>query len=139
MLSHELPEKFRQWAILKAQSDIVSARMNHLRDDLMATVIADGDRDEKGNLYLPLPVPISVGGKEYTSLKREARTSSSVNEERAIALAANKGFLDDIMVYEPHVDINALYAAWQRGKITEAELDGLFDMKTNHAFKPETT
>lgn len=128
-------EKFRQWAHLKAQQELVSSRMNRLRDDLMATIQASGDRDERGNFYLALPVPITVGDKEYNSIKREARTTTTLNEDAAIALARNKGLENELIVQEPHIDLDALYAAWQRGKITEEELDGLFEKKTTYAFK----
>lgn len=135
----DLSEKFRQWAHLKAQNDTVTTRMNKLRDDLMAAVIANGDRDERGNTHLPLPVVINVAGKEYNAIKRESRTTTTLNEEAAMALANEKGLADDLIVHEPHIDVDALYAAWQRGKISETELDGLFEKKTTYAFKPVTS
>lgn len=135
----DLSEKIRQWATLKAQTDLVLARMNKLRDDLMATIEASGDRDEKGNSLLHLTAPISAGDKHITALKREARTTPTLNEERAMALAHEKGLEDKLIVHEPHIDMDALYAAWQRGTISESELDGLFDVKTTYAFKPVTS
>lgn len=132
----ELSEKFRQWAVLKAQNDLTVTRMNKLRDGMMETVIASGDRDEKGNTHLPLPVEIKVGDKIYKAIKREARVSTTLNEDLAMAMAHNKGLQDDLIVHEPHIDIDALYAAYQRRQISEEELDGLFETKTSYAFKP---
>lgn len=135
----ELTEKFRQWASLRAQNDLVSSRMNKLRDDLMAAVIADGDQDERGNTHLTLPTPVSVGEKQFSGIKREARTTVTLNDERAMALAHEKGLQSELIIHEPRIDLDALYAAWQRGKITEEELDAVFDTKTTYAFKTVTS
>lgn len=129
----DLSDKFRRWAFLRGQSDITSAQMNKLRDELMAHAAAQGDHDERGNSHLSLA--IEVGGKSFSGIKREARTSTTLNKERALEMAYTKGLQDELIVHEPCIDTDALYAAWQRGKITERELDGLFDTKTTFAFK----
>lgn len=131
----ELSDKFRQWAILKQQNTLVQARMNSLRDDLMAAVAANGDQDERGNTYLPLATTVNVGDQEYSAIKREARTATLLNEERALALAEHLG-IHEAIVQRPHIDVDALYAAWQREQISEEQLQGLFDTTVTHAFKP---
>ncbi|MFI0265667.1 hypothetical protein [Streptomyces luteogriseus] len=130
-----LSEKFRQWALLKQQNDATSKRMNHLRDEIMDVVVRDGDRDEKGNTVYSLPMPLEAAGKEWKGIKREARTSVVLNEERALEFAKRKG-LDGVIEMVETIDLDALYVAHQQRQITEQELDGLFDTKTSYAFKP---
>lgn len=131
----ELSEKFRQWATLKKKVDVEISRMNKLRDDMMETVISQGDQDETGSSHLPLPVPIDIGDKTYNAIKREARTSTVLNEERALAMAEERGILNEVTVSVTTIDLDLLYASWQRGKLSDAEIDSLFDTKTNYAFK----
>lgn len=132
----ELSLKMRQWAQLRAQTDLISSRMNRLRDDLMEAALAGGDQDERGNIHLPLPAPITVGDKTYSAIKREARKSTTLNEERALALAHELGLQNELITHEPRIDVDKLYAAWQRGRITEEQIDGLYDDKVTYAFKP---
>lgn len=131
-----LSEKFRQWALLKQQSDATSKRMNHLRDEIMDVVVRDGDRDEKGNTFFSLPMPLEAAGKEWQGIKREARTSVVLNEERALEFAKQNGLWDDVVEMVPAIDLDALYVALQQRRITEEQLDSLFDTKTSYAFKP---
>ncbi|MFE9834057.1 hypothetical protein ACFYP4_02740 [Streptomyces sp. NPDC005551] len=132
-------EKLRQWALLKAQVNTQTTRMNKLRDDLMETVTRDGDRDETGSVHWKLPSEFEVAGKTFTGIKREARTSTVLNEDRALDFAKERQIWDDVVVMTPTIDLDALYVAHQQNKLTEAELDGLFDTKVSYAFKPESS
>lgn len=129
-------EKLRQWALLKTQVGTQTTRMNRLRDELMDVVVRDGDRDETGSAHWKLPAELEVAGKVFSGIKREARKSVTLNEERALEFLRERGLWDEVVVQVPSVDLDALYTALQERKITEAELDGLFDTKTNYAFKP---
>ncbi|MFE6739783.1 hypothetical protein [Streptomyces tubercidicus] len=136
MASDPLSEKLRQWALLKQASVDLSSRMNKLRDELMDTVDRDGDRDEKGSSHLRLTNELEVGGKFFRGLKREARTSTVLNEERALEMVVAKGLENDVVVNVPTIDLDALYEAYQQRKLTQGELDSLFDTRTSFAFKP---
>jgi hypothetical protein len=134
-MDDDTSEKFRQWATLKAQTETMSSRMNKLRDSLMETVMAEGSQDEKGNQHFDLPAPIEVAGKTFKGIKREARVSTVLNEERAFELIDAKGLASEVVKFVPQVDMDALYAAYQRGKLTSDEIDGLMDTKKTFAFK----
>jgi hypothetical protein len=128
-------EKLRQWALRKKMIDTELTRLNKLRDELMDIVIRDGDRDEKGNTFYALPMPLEAAGKEWKGIKREARTSVVLNEERALEFVKAKG-IEGVIVTVESIDLDALYVAHQQRQVTEAELDSLFDVKTTFAFKP---
>lgn len=130
-------EKFRQWATLKNQVDKTTSRMNHLRDDLMKHVSEVGDQDERGNSYYALPQPIEVDGVEYRGIKREARTSTVLNHERALAFAAEQGLEDEIVEYVPQIVQESLYDLYAQDRVSQTQLNSLFDTKTSHAFKPD--
>lgn len=132
----DVSKKFGLWAHKKSYVDLEIARMNKLRDDLMGAVMELGDKDERGSMHLVLPSPIQVGDKTYEAIKREARTSTTLNEQAALDLAHNKGLQATLIKLEQHINVDALYAAWQRGLISEAELDALYESKTTYAFKP---
>lgn len=136
MESDETSEAFRQWATLDAQVKNMESRRNRLRERLMETVITNGFTDEKGNTFFDLPATIEVAGKKFKGIKREARVTTTVNEERALALAEAKGILNEVVVMVPQIDLDALYAAYQRGKITADEIDSVNDTKKSFAFKP---
>ncbi|MFJ1700375.1 hypothetical protein ACIOHC_35890 [Streptomyces sp. NPDC088252] len=139
MESDPRSEKVRQWALMKAQSDTMTTRMNKLRDDIMADIVLHGDKDETGSSSLRLSVPVVVGNKTYEELKREARISTTLNEERALALAKAKGIENDVVAHVPTIDMDALYAAHADGRVSEEEIDSLFDTKVSYAFKPKAT
>lgn len=136
---NDLSEKFRRWAFLKENVvEPAQREMNKLRDPLMSHVSIHGDADEKGSQFWSFPQPVCVGDREYKGIKREARVSTTLNEDAAIQLAEDKK-LPGVVILVPQVDQDALYAAYQRGQITEAELDGLFEIKTTYAFKPASS
>jgi hypothetical protein len=128
-------EKLRQWTLWKQRVDTEITRLNKLRDELMDVVVRDGDQDEKGSMFYALPMPLESAGKTWKGIKREARTSVVLNEERALEFAKSKG-LNDVIIRVESIDLDALYVAHQERRISEAELDGLFDTKTSYAFKP---
>lgn len=132
-----LAEKFRQWAVRKQRVEVETTRMNKLRDSIVEEIILRGDRDEKGNTVLRLPTPVVVGDKSYEDLKREARISTTLSEERALALAKDKGLEAEVVVHTPTIDLDALYAVHADGRLTEAEIEALFDTKVSYAFKPK--
>jgi hypothetical protein len=136
MESHPISEKFRQWKTFKDRADLETSRANRLRDDLMVTVVEQGDKDEKGNIHYSLPSRVEVGGTQYKGIKREARTTTTLNSERALELAESKGIRNEVVRMVEEFDPDAFYAAYQRDKLTADEVDSVFDTKTTYAFKP---
>ncbi|MFH9606839.1 hypothetical protein [Streptomyces sp. NPDC017448] len=128
-------EKVRQWALLRQQNKLLTTRMNKLRDELMEVILLRGDQDEKGSTRLSLTSPVVVGEKTYDELKREARISTTLNEDRALALAVEKNIQAEVVVQVPTIDMDALYEAHASGKVSEEEIDSLFDTTVNYAFK----
>ena len=85
--------KVKQQLVLKIESEVLKRRADTLRDDIMKFLEANGTADEKGSLLIELPDTLSVAGKEFRSIKRERRVSSSFDEEAAEQLLHTKGLL----------------------------------------------
>lgn len=88
--------KITQHLVCKAESEALKTRYEHLRDEIMAYLDKNGEVDEKGHKTLDLPTPILVAGKEFGSVKRERRVSTSFDEEAAEALLSPKGLLSRV-------------------------------------------
>ncbi len=85
--------KVRQHLVFKSESEVLKRRYEVLRDDIMDYLDENGETDEKGHKSLALPTPISVAGKEFTSIKRERRVSTSFDEAAAEDLLNTRGLL----------------------------------------------
>jgi len=82
--------------VCKAESEALKKRYEQLRDEIMTYLDKHGEVDEKGHKTLALPTPVLVAGKEFGSVKRERRVSTSFDEEAAEALLSPKGLLSRV-------------------------------------------
>lgn len=125
------------WLYLKSQADELVARTNQARDRVTAAVRDSGDAylDDRGHLYVDLDRPLTVGETTYTAVKREKRITRTANEDRAHELAEQLGLLDRLFPDRPVFDEQELYVAYQEGKISEEEIDALYDIKESWALK----
>lgn len=129
-------ERFRQWAGIKNEVTFLKNRQDKLRDELMTVVQSDGEPDDKGNVFLPLPTEVEVGGKKYGNLKAERRASSVFMEDKAEELLSGKGLLERAQKTIVVLDHDEVYLMHQEGLITEEEIDSLFQEKVTYAFVP---
>lgn len=125
------------WLYLKSQADELVARANQARDRVTSAVrdSAEAYLDDRGHLYLDLDQPLTVGERTYAAVKREKRITRIASEERAHELAAARGLLARLFPTRPVFDEQELYVAYQEGKITEEEIDALYDEKISWALK----
>jgi hypothetical protein len=72
--------------------------------------------------------------KKVVGCERRERTSTSLNEEKAMALIAKKGLGEECLETVTVVSEDAILAANYRGAITDKELAGLYDENTTYAF-----
>ena len=88
--------KVTQHLVCKAESEALKTRYEKLRDEIMTYLDKNGEVDEKGHKTLTLPTPVLVAGKEFGSVKRERRVSTSFDEEAAEVLLTPKGLLSRV-------------------------------------------
>lgn len=124
-----------EWLYVKSQADALVARANQLRERVTATVRDRGYEDDKGNVFLELDQPLNVGGKTFTSVKREMRVKRTPNDDRIMELAQRVGAVDRLFPLKPVVDVEELYVLYQEGLVSESDIDGVFDSETSWALK----
>lgn len=114
----------------------------------------DGNFTNGGNIEYALPEKVYVGDKVYVGFELRRQGGQVFDEDRARELAKEKDIEDDVLTrtltltegeyrelrailqghdlpavldveHEQEVDQDAFYVAYQRGKITEEEIDSL--------------
>jgi hypothetical protein len=108
--------KIKQQLVFKTESEALKKRAEALRDDILIYLDKNGVADEKGHKTLDLPAHISVAGKEFTSIKRERRVSTSFDEAAAEELLNTKGLL--ARVQRSTVTINSSMAVNDAFQVT---------------------
>lgn len=137
-LTDPVPSTARQileWLYVKSQADAAVARANKLREGVTALVREEGYTDDKGNVFLDLEQPLTVGEKTYSAVKRELRVKRIPNEERIRELAERVGALDRLFPLKPVVDVEELYVLYQEGIVSETDIDSVFDTDSSWALK----
>ncbi|MFE6745927.1 hypothetical protein ACFVGM_08760 [Kitasatospora purpeofusca] len=130
---------FREWAILKQQSDSLIRQQNHLRDRVIAAVEERGYRDHKGSQFIDLPYPLPVGDIEYVRIKRECRTSIVADHDAAEEITRERGVFDRAFVLVPSLRPDELYVLLQEGILSESDMDRIFTKKSTYAFRGLTS
>jgi hypothetical protein len=109
-----------------------------LRDKVLPT---QGEADEKGNYWIrfeeePIEDP---DGVEVTAIQAQRRAPKTLNAERAEALLRRKKMWDQCTETITQVVINedAILAAAFEKRLTEEELESLYDIKVSYAFLPQ--
>ena len=113
-----------------------------LKKDLMAYIETTGELEEGGHrrvdLDEPLPFVTYKGGKPkpqfVIGLRRQARLSTSLNEDRTMALLKELDLVDACTEVVVVLNEDAVLAANYEGKITDDQLAALYDENKQFAF-----
>lgn len=116
---------------------IVAPRQEMRRSQLEAYATRYGKKDARGHRKVYFSQPQMVGGTLVRGFVRERRTTNYLDEEAAIDLATERGFLDAVtdVVTTRVLSQDKLYAAQQRGLITPEELRSLFVTSYSYSVK----
>ena len=125
---------FRQWALLKERVENDTRELNHLRDQCISAVEARGERDHRGSQWIRLPFP--VGNKGFTAIKRERRVAVQTDEEAAEEITRSKGCYEVCFPLRRVLDAEELYVQYQKGSLTQEDMDRIFRQVESFSFKP---
>lgn len=125
---------FQLWAQMRDEADNITSQLNHIRDRCMTALEQRGYRDHKGSQFLKLP--FGVGPKSYGSLKRERRVSTKVDEEVAELICRSKGVYEKCFPAIPTLDPEELYVQYQKGVLTQEDMDNIFTQVETYSFRP---
>jgi hypothetical protein len=110
--------------------------------DLMTYIETSGELEDGGHRRVDLdePVPFVTykGGKpkeqQVVGLRRQSRKSKTLNEDRTMAYLKEMGMLDACTEVVIVLNEDAVLAANYEGKITDDQLEALYDENTQYAF-----
>lgn len=114
-------------------------KLRKLRDNykkqLSSLIIADDNKDDKGNYNLEFTEPLCINDTWYTGLQMQRRVSEYLNEEAAWKLIADKHLHDRCIrvVTTEEIDLDELYAANQEGIISDDEIDSIIENDESYA------
>jgi len=132
----QIAEQAVVYLTLQKQIKVLTDKADEVKKDLKSSIEVVGYESE-GNQFFDLPEEFN-GVK---GLKREARTTTSLNVEKTEGFTRAKGLWVPVIdggVVETveQIDQDALLARHHEGKISEKELDSLFTSKTIYALVP---
>jgi hypothetical protein len=124
--------KVKRFLMLKRQIDDLSKEQGVLKTYLSELVDVEGEPDEKGHLFYPLPEEVDG----YKSLQRQRRVSQKLDEAAAERILKEKGLETKCYQMLPVLDEAAVMAALYEGLLTEEEVDTMFPKTETWAFLP---
>jgi hypothetical protein len=120
-----------------------AAQQEEIRDLLRDTILPEqGEPDAAGHRFIMFeddPIPDPSGKAQVVGIKRERRAPKTLNAERAEALLRRKGLWDECTeeVTETVISEDAILAANFEKRLTDKELDSIYDIKESFAFVPQ--
>jgi hypothetical protein len=120
----------KQYVNLKRRIDDLTKEQSVLKTELSDLVDKQGETDDKGHVWLPLPEEVDG----VVSLKRERRVSQSLDMDAAILILTQKGLAERCIKPIPTVAEDEVMAALYEGKLTEEDVDAMFPKKITWAF-----
>jgi hypothetical protein len=120
----------KQYVNLKRRIDDLTKEQSVLKTELSDLVDKQGETDDKGHIWLPLPEEVDG----VVSLKRERRVSQSLDMDAAILILTQKGLAERCIKPIPTVAEDEVMAALYEGKLTEEDVDAMFPKKITWAF-----
>lgn len=125
--------RFKEYAGIRSQREVLQKREDELKKELSAAIERHGWSDDKGNEYLNFPEPIDG----FEGIKRERRAVPYLDEEKALEIIREKGLERSCTMKVTVVNEDAVRAAQFEGKLSQDDIDAMFQWKINYAFKPE--
>ena len=128
----ELVKKFRAYIRSKKTIDDLTKDVNVLKSDLADAVDSQGEADDRGHVWLPLPEVVDG----YASLQRQRRVSQRLDEETAEQILKDKNLYDRCYEKVPVLNENEVMSCLYEGLLTEEEVDKMFPKSISWALIP---
>lgn len=124
--------KVRRFVNLKRQIDDLTKEQSVIKTFLSDVVDTEGEPDEKGHLFYPLPEEVDG----YKSLQRQRRVSQRLDEDAAQALLKERGLHDRCFELMPVLKEDEVMACLYEGLLSEEDVDTMFPKSVTWAFVP---
>ena len=127
---------FLQFLHLQAEERVLKTRREKLKTELTTVAEEYGEADDKGHLVHSLDSPVEFEGKSYSGFMKQRRVSSSFNEETAEEILRKREVYEDALSTQVYLDQDKVYRLQQEGRISEDDLDAMFEENVTWAFVP---
>lgn len=114
---------------LKDEISDLQKRQKEIRDALMEQIESEGYIDDKGSVWLDLPQEVDG----IAAIKRERRSSSSLDESAAEEVLTSLGLQDECFKTVRVVDEDAVWAALYEERLSDADIECIFPEKVTWA------
>jgi hypothetical protein len=129
---------FAEHITLKRQGSVLNTRAEALKKKLKewftSTASDDVYENENGSKFYDFPETISDGKETYKGMELRRSVGTKFNEEAATKILQRKGVYNEALT--PVLDQDKIYVLLQEGKITEKEIDKMFEETESFAFWP---
>lgn len=133
---------FAQHLSLKDEASKITKRSEALKTrlkDFLKGGTADVYENENGSKFYDLDETITVGGQEYSGMELRRSVSSKFNEETAEKVLTKKASKDPEIVNDAqssYIDQDKIYRLLQEDRLTEKEVESMFEESESFAFWP---
>jgi hypothetical protein len=127
---------FVQHMTLKEDAKKITSRSEALKKRLKEYLptAEDAYANEQGSIFLDLPETVEVSGQPYKGMELRRSVGTKFNEETAETILKRKGVLEEAL--STFIDQEKVYVLVQEGKITEKDIDKMFEETESFAFWP---
>lgn len=122
----------REFSQADVQEKLLARRKKELRDRLYALVEREGERDDKGNLLLPLP----EAAGDILTLQIQRRVSNPFQGEVAEEILRERGIWHDCVTLVPVLDEDKVLAARYDGLLSDEDIEAMYPEVESFAFTP---
>lgn len=131
-------ETFAQHIVLKRQAATLSTRGDALKKKLKDWFGSASDDEvytnENGSKFFDFPETISDGKESFKGMELRRSVGTKFNEVEATRILQRKGVFQQALT--PVLDQEKIYVLLQEGKITEKDIDKMFEETESFAFWP---
>lgn len=129
-------QTFKEHLVLKSEAATITKRSEALKKRIKEWLpeAAEGYQNEQGSVFVDLDETIEVSGQPYKGMELRRSVSTLFNEDTAETILKRKGVYEEALT--PVLDQDKIYRLVQEGKITEKDLDKMFEQKESFAFWP---
>ena len=122
---NDLATQVREYLQVKSSVDMLEKRQKDLRESLFAHIDADGEFDDKGNVFLELGAEVDG----VVRIEKQKRVTRKIDESTAEQILANNNLEEDVYEVVRVINEDKLMAAFYEGKLTEDELERIYPAK----------
>ena len=139
----DLDNEVAEYLLNRSTRERSTYHENTWKAKFMALLEEVGEAQEGGHRILRLNEPLTFASygatgkmteKEILGIRRVRRETTALNSERVMKLLEDKDMVADCTVTRTDIDEDAILAANFEGRITDEEMDALWDKTENFAF-----